>query len=150
LPGFISSPFSPLVAEAAERCLRRRYGEPPASPERGDRTAVIIVSTSGDTATAANLADAVDSGRRVAPLLFFQAVPNAVAGHVAARWGLAGPVVCLAPAIPVSEEDDHEGFAAARLLLRDGDADEALIILVETGVDPGRAAALLCTRPPPT
>ena len=34
-------------------------------------------------------------GDRVGPLLFFQSVPNAVAGHVAARWGLTGPVVCL-------------------------------------------------------
>ena len=127
IAGFVLSSFSPLAAEAADRCLRRVYGDPPAEPTRGRRTAVVISSRSGDVATAAALAEAVDDGRRVPPLLFFQAVPNAVAGHIAARWGLGGPVVCLSPAGDAAAE----ALSAAALLIHDGDADEALVLLVE-------------------
>lgn len=138
LPGFIESSFSPLVAEAAERCLRRRYGEPPADPTRGERTAIVLLSPLGDVSGAVRVARAVDEGTRVAPLLFFQSVPNAVAGYVAARWGLAGPVVCLSAG--------EEGLDAAALLVEEGDADEALVVLAHQSYldgEPDRAAAVL-------
>jgi 3-oxoacyl-(acyl-carrier-protein) synthase len=122
LPGFVESSFSPLVAAVAERCLRRAYGEQPPAAARAERTAIVLLSRLGDVTTATRLAEAVDGGTRVAPLLFFQAVPNAVAGYVAARWGLAGPVVCLGHA--------DDGLEAVRLLLDDGDADEALVVMV--------------------
>jgi 3-oxoacyl-(acyl-carrier-protein) synthase len=140
--GFIVSSFSPLVAEVAERCLRRAHGDPPVDAARGERTAVVIVSGSGDAGSAAALAAAVDRQERVAPLLFFQAVPNAVAGHVAARWGLGGPVVCLA----ADGDAMREALEAAALLIDDGDADEALVVLAEqeaTGDDADRATSLL-------
>jgi hypothetical protein len=143
LPGFIASSFSPLVAEVAERCLRSHYGEPPADPARGARTAITVVSAGGDVVSAEQVAQAVDTGTRVGPLLFFQSVPNAVAGHVAARWGLAGPVVCLASA--------DDGLAATALLLDDGDADEALVVFAEqagTETCRDRAIALLVRRAP--
>ena len=127
IAGFVMSTFSPLVAEVADRCLSRVYGAPPADPQRGRRTAVVIASASGDLGTERAVAEAVDAGRRVAPLLFFQAVPNAVAGHVAARWGLSGPVVCLSPA----GDARAEAMDLAALLIDDGDADEALLILAE-------------------
>ena len=98
IPGFIISSFSPLAAELAQRCLRQYFGDPPADAERGGRTAIVLASTTGDIATAAAIASAVDQGRAVPPLLFYQSNPNAVAGHIAARWGLAGPVVCTIPA----------------------------------------------------
>ncbi|MEV4412292.1 beta-ketoacyl synthase chain length factor [Catellatospora sp. NPDC049609] len=148
LSGFVLSSFSPLVAEVARRCLTRVYGQPPADPARGGRTAVIISSCSGDAVTAAEVARAVDAGRRLGPLLFFQAVPNAVAGYVAARWELGGPVVSLSPeggADPVGESL-AEGLALASLLIRDGDADEALVIVAEQAADDGgrdRALAVL-------
>jgi hypothetical protein len=132
IAGFVGSSFSPLVAHTAERCLAA------AGRSRHTRThtAVVLLSPLGDIAGAAHLADAVDGGGRVGPLLFFQSVPNAVAGHVAARWGLTGPVVCLS---------DAAGMDAVALLLADGDADEALVVLAEQGTQPSgdRAAAVL-------
>jgi len=138
LPGFVVSSFSPLVAEAAERCLRKRYGAPP-----GDSaTAVILVSPLGDVTSAVHVAHAVDSGGRVGPLLFFQSVPNAVAGYIAARWGLTGPVVCVASA--------EAGMDVATALIEDGDAEEALVVLAEQAGTAGErdsaSAVLVGTR----
>ena len=151
LAGFIASSFSPLVAEAAARCLTaagRVTIVPGADPPGGDppstvgdaedgarrqdgadarRTGIVILSASGDVATNASIARGVDAGARLGPLLFFQAVPNAVAGYIAARWGLTGPVVCLSPA----GDALADGYAAAELLIIDGDADEVLIIVAE-------------------
>jgi 3-oxoacyl-[acyl-carrier-protein] synthase III len=136
LAGFVMSDFSPLVAEVARRCLEKVTVSP--------RTAVIIVSATGDLQTATAIGRAVDSGRRPGPLLFYQAVPNAIAGYLAAKHGLTGPVVCLGPPDPGMTA----GLAVADLLVRDGDADEALIISVEQKVVAGgkdRASALLVT-----
>jgi 3-oxoacyl-(acyl-carrier-protein) synthase len=127
LPGFVVSEFSPLVAAAANRCLTARHGNPPAADEVGRRTAIVLVSGSGDARMAEHVADAVDTRTRIGPLLFFQAVPNSVAGHVAARWRLRGPVVCLCPVA----DGRAEGLAYARLLIEDGDADEVLVVEVE-------------------
>ena len=138
LAGFVGSSFSPLVAEVAERCLRAHYGEPPVDPARGERTAIVLVSAAGDIASAVQVAHAVDTGARVGPLMFFQSVPNAVIGYIAARWGLGGPVVCLA--------SPGGGLDAAALLIDDGDADEALVIHAEQAGDPAgqdRAVAVL-------
>jgi hypothetical protein len=84
----------------------------------------------------------VDTGERVSPLLFFQSVPNAVAGYLAARWDLTGPVVCVSGM--------SAGLGIAALLTDDADADEALVIRVDLaaagdGLD--RGAAVLVTRP---
>jgi hypothetical protein len=135
LPGFIESTFSPLVAAAAERCLQRVHGTAPVPVERGARTALIIASANGDAAMAARVDAAVAGGPRLGPLHFFQAVPNAVAGHVAARWGLGGPVVCLGSA--------RAAFDVAALLLADGDADEAIVIFVTQSPVDGAMALLV-------
>ncbi|MBB5872594.1 hypothetical protein F4553_006028 [Allocatelliglobosispora scoriae] len=150
LAGFIASSFSPLVAEAAARCLTAAgrsplvhgntpAGTPPSTVSDAEdgarrkdgaaarRTGIVILSASGDVATNVSIAQGVDSGARLGPLLFFQAVPNAVAGHVAARWGLTGPVVCLSPA----GDALAEGYAVAELLILDDDADEVLVIVAE-------------------
>lgn len=129
LAGFVFSSFSPLAAEVANACLTLAHGGVPAPPARGERTAIIIASSSGDLASAVHVAAAVDAGARPGPLLFFQSVPNAIAGHIAARWGLAGPVVCLSPS--PSGAPLASALAEAALLCHDGDADEALIVLVE-------------------
>jgi 3-oxoacyl-(acyl-carrier-protein) synthase len=127
VPGFVLSSFNPLVAATADRCLRRHFGEPPVRAELGERTAMIVVSGSGDAVSAEHVARTVDAGARVGPLFFFQSVPNSIAGHVAARWGLAGPVVCLCP----TGDPIADGLAEASLLIEDGDADRALVVLVE-------------------
>ncbi|MGH3759211.1 beta-ketoacyl synthase chain length factor [Actinophytocola sp.] len=130
VPGFVVSMFSPLVARLADRCLTTRHGTAPAPAEVGRRTAVVLVSESGDARSAAHVAGAVDTGARVGPLLFFQSVPNSIAGHVATRWGLGGPVLCLCP----TGDPRAEGMAQARLLIDDGDADEVLVVCVEQTV----------------
>jgi hypothetical protein len=135
LAGFIVSTFSPLLAEIADRVLARR-----AEPGPGRVTALVIVTALGDVTSAADVAQTVDAGRRVGPLLFFQAVPNTVAGYLAARWELTGPVVCVGGL--------EAGLDAARLLIDDADADEALVVWVHVAVtdeDRDRAAAVLVT-----
>lgn len=134
--GFIESAFSPLVAAVAERCLSSYFGPPPAVLARGERTAIAIATSTGDLTTAAAVATAVQAGRRVPPLLFYQSNLNAVAGYVAARWGLAGPVVCTMPGSATTEGHAEdlisralaEAHATAALLIEDGDADAALVI----------------------
>ncbi|MFC5927679.1 beta-ketoacyl synthase chain length factor [Micromonospora vulcania] len=127
--GFVHSGFAPTVVAVAERCLRRRYRAAPVPTDV--RTAVVLVSASGDRASAEQVRATVDAGGRVGPLFFFQSVPNSVAGHLAARWGLRGPVVCLSP----TGDPRADGIAEADLLLYDGDADEVLLILIEQAPD---------------
>ncbi|MFE7558848.1 beta-ketoacyl synthase N-terminal-like domain-containing protein [Kitasatospora sp. NPDC057500] len=153
LPGFAASTFNPLVAETAERCLRAHRG---AAGDRGRRTALLLASTSGDRATARAIDEAAaDTTRRMPPLLFFQSNPNAVLGHIAARWGLTGPVVAISPAqAPPPGRVPQDALDLAELLLADGDADHVLVIAAEQadgGDGPGRpdaadrAVALLVT-----
>ncbi|MEV4517178.1 beta-ketoacyl synthase chain length factor [Dactylosporangium sp. NPDC049525] len=123
LAGFVHSSFNPLVAATAGRCLQRRLESAPPAV-----TAIVLVTSLGDVASATHVAEAVDAGGRVGPLFFFQSVPNAVAGHVAARWRLTGPVVCV--------DSTDAGLTVARLLLADGDADEVLVILLEQAAVP--------------
>ncbi|MEU6077684.1 beta-ketoacyl synthase chain length factor [Micromonospora sp. NPDC047074] len=129
VPGYVHSRFAPLVAAVAERCLTRAYGRRPV-PD-GERTAVVLVSAAGDVASAAHVRATVAAGGRPGPLFFFQSVPNSVAGHVAARWELGGPVLCLAP----TGDPRAEGAAEVDLLLHDGDADRALLVLIEQAPD---------------
>ncbi|MGH3746292.1 MAG: beta-ketoacyl synthase N-terminal-like domain-containing protein [Micromonosporaceae bacterium] len=142
LPGYVVSSFNPLVAAVADRCLRRRHGEPPTPADIGDRTAMVIVSASGDAVSQAHVHAAVGAGERVGPLFFFQSAPNSVAGHVAARWGLRGPVVCVRPI----GSPRATALAQAELLFRDGDADLALLVLAEQAASHDSAEALLVTN----
>jgi len=138
LAGFIDSNFSPLVAEVAGRVLRGR--DQPQAP--GTVTAIVIVTALGDVTSAARVAAVVDAGGRVPPLQFFQSVPNAVAGYLAARWQLTGPVVCVS--------GTSAGLDVAALLIGDADADEALVVRADlAGTDGGHdhAAAILVTGP---
>jgi hypothetical protein len=127
IPGFVMSSFSPLVAELARRCLSRYFGAAPADPARGERTAVLLASATGDIGTAAAIARATDEGRRVPPLLFFQSNPNAIVGYLTARWGLAGPVVCT---IPAGDAMTDAQQCAAELIAA-GDADAVLIVVAD-------------------
>jgi hypothetical protein len=142
LAGFIESDFSPLLAEVAGRALSRRaLGGLAQRPASGTVTAVVMVTALGDVATATRVAAAVDAGQRVSPLLFFQSVPNAVAGYLAARWQLTGPVVCVS-GVPA-------GLDVAALLIADADADEALVVRVDLAVSGAadHGAAILVTGP---
>jgi hypothetical protein len=139
LAGFIESSFSPLIAQVAVRALERRE-RPPPDRATATATAIVIVTALGDVTSAARVAAAVDRGERVFPLLFFQSVPNAIAGYLAARWHLTGPVVCVSAT--------SAGLDIAALLIADADADDALVVRVDlagTSGDSGRAAAILVT-----
>jgi 3-oxoacyl-(acyl-carrier-protein) synthase len=144
LPGFIVSSFSPLVAELAERCLRRYFGARPADAEEARRTGIVVASTTGDIATAAAIARAVEAGRRVPPLLFYQSNPNAVAGYVAARWHLAGPVVCTMSA----SRGLADALDSACQVIEDGDADAVLVVVADTRPAAEDAGAALLVGPP--
>jgi hypothetical protein len=124
--GFILSSFSPLAASVAESCLRGYFGAPPADPDRAARTGIVLASDTGDIATAVHIGRAVDEGRRVPPLLFYQSNQNAITGHIAARWGLTGPVVCTIPAADALAD----ALDSATALIEDGDAGAALVIVV--------------------
>lgn len=137
IPGFTLSTFSPLVAEVAERCLRARYGAPPARPAHAGATALVLASANGDVTTNEAAAAAAAAGARVPPLLFFQSNPNAVLGWVAARWELSGPVLSIAPLGDLLAD----GRAVAELLIADGEAAEVLVLTAE--LDPDRAGAVL-------
>jgi Beta-ketoacyl synthase, N-terminal domain len=137
LAGFIESNFSPLLAEVAARALRARAQ--PQGP--GNVTAIVMVTALGDVTSAVRVAAAVDAGTRVSPLLFFQSVPNAVAGYLAARWQLTGPVVCVS--------GTGAALDMAALLIDDADADESLVVSVDlarAGDDRDRADAILAAR----
>ena len=138
VPGFVVSSFSPLAAHLAELCLVQYFGSPPADPVRGRQTAVVLASTTGDIATAVEVARAVDRGRPVSPLLFYQSNPNAVAGHIATRWGLEGPVTCTIPA----RRGLADAMDSAALLIEGAEAQAALVILANQGRpgDDGMAA----------
>ena len=136
--GFVLSTFSPLVAEVAERCLRARYGEPPAVPEHAGSTALVLASARGDMTTNEAARDTAEAGGRVPPLLFYQSNPNAVLGWIAARWELDGPVLSIAP---TGEDPLADGQHVAGLLMADGEAAEVLVIAAE--LDPDRAEAVL-------
>ncbi|MFG3054865.1 hypothetical protein ACGFZP_28485 [Kitasatospora sp. NPDC048239] len=144
IPGFTASSFNPLVAETAERCLRAHHGAAPAP----GRTALLLASAGGDRATARAIEEAAASDRRVPPLLFFQSNPNAVLGHIAARWGLTGPVVAISPAATRPGRVPQDALDLAELILADGDADQVLVIAAEqadAGQGADHAVALLVT-----
>jgi hypothetical protein len=134
IPGFVVSSFAPLVAEVAARCLGRWRAVSPGSTD--SHTGVVLAATYGDRGTANAIVDAVDTGRRVPPMLFFQSVPNAVLGHVAARWGLTGPVASIGPV----GDATAEGLAVAEGFLLDGDATAVLLIVVDQRPDPAVSA----------
>jgi hypothetical protein len=142
LPGFVYSSFSPLVAATAGRCLAHRYGAAPVPQGEGERVALILVSVRGDVPIARAIAQAVDSGGRMSPLLFFQSVANAVLGHIATRWGIGGPLLCISPVT----DPEADALALAADVLVDGDADTALVVLAEpacTADEEDRSHALL-------
>lgn len=155
IAGFVESAFSPLVATLADLCLSCLYGVPPARPAEGERTAIVLTSATGDLPTAAAVAAAVRAGRRVPPLLFYQSNPNAVAGYVAARWGLSGPLVCTMPGRSepgTSTDASSRALAEARavgdVLIDDADADAALVVAANVYLGGAACGAAELIGPP--
>jgi hypothetical protein len=145
LAGFIESNFSPLVAEVAGRALGNRAGGLAQPQAAAGLTAIVLVTALGDVTSATRVAAAVDARTRVPPLQFFQCVPNAVAGYLAARWHLTGPVACVS--------GTSAGLDVAALLIDDADADEVLVVRADLAVRAGHpdcGAAILVTRQTPS
>lgn len=164
LPGFVESAFSPLAYEVARRCLTER---PDGGTPGGDsRTAVALAGLMGDTTTADLASRRMVAGRVHNPLLFMQATPNSVLGHMSREFGITGQM------FSISTLDDAlaELLAMADLLLEDPELDRVLVLGVELGggeraaavhrelaigenplaalpANAGRAAALLLARP---
>ncbi|MYW01971.1 beta-ketoacyl synthase N-terminal-like domain-containing protein [Streptomyces sp. SID3343] len=144
VPGRTTPPTRPDGQDGAR-------GEHLSTPPATSRTGLVLASAGGDRATALAIDTAAASGRRMPPLLFFQSNPNAILGHIAARWGLTGPVVAISPreaAAPGRIPADALELAA--LLLADGDADRVLVIAAEQaepagGTDHGTAVLVAST-----
>ena len=67
-------------------------------------------------------------------------------GHVTARWGLSGPVVCISP----TGDALTDGLAVAELMIADGDADEVLVVAADLAGGDGEldsAVAVLVGMP---
>ncbi|MFE1101161.1 hypothetical protein ACFW4K_11620 [Nocardiopsis alba] len=147
VPGFMGSRLVPLTVHVAGLCLGRAYGRSPATPERSERTGVLLVTARGDVENGIAIARAVDGGRRASPLLFFQSIPNSVLGHITGKWGLGGPVLCTSPA----GDPWAEALEICRGLIESGDADEILAITAEQGCLEGESdtarARLLAPSP---
>ncbi|MER8186810.1 hypothetical protein [Kitasatospora sp. NPDC094015] len=144
---FLHSRFPPLVVAVAEACLRQRHREAPAPAAVGERTAVLLSSLRADEPTAAAVAEAVRQRAQVAKPLLFQSAPTAALGELAARWGLAGPMLSITPL----GDRLREGLALAGRLLALEEADEVLLICADLATGPERtdtAHALLLGRPP--
>lgn len=128
--GFAFSPFGPLVAEAAARCLNTAPGGPEAVA--GPGTAVVLITTFGDTVTADAVTAALAEGRTPSPVLFFQSVPTSILGHITRVFRITGPMVCLSE-LPGAE---GHGETTARLLLASGTTERVLLIEVELAAGP--------------
>ncbi|KFG05036.1 hypothetical protein F3K40_04970 [Streptomyces sp. LBUM 1478] len=122
LPGFVESAFSPLSYEVTARCLTERPGD-------GSRTAVVLASLLGDTTTADLASRRVVSGRVHNPLLFMQATPNSVLGHLSREFGITGQMFSLS----TLDDPVAELLAMADLLLEDPELDRVLVAGVELG-----------------
>ncbi|WP_338898922.1 hypothetical protein WBG99_27785 [Streptomyces sp. TG1A-60] len=122
LPGFVESAFSPLAYEVAARCLTERPGD-------GSRTAVALASLMGDTTTADLASRRMVSGRVHNPLLFMQATPNSVLGHISREFRITGQMVSLS----TLDDPVTELLAMADLLLEDPELDRVLVLGVELG-----------------
>lgn len=130
LPGFLWSAFSPLAFEVADRCLTEAPGD-------NSRTAVALASLMGDTTTADLASRRMVSGEVHNPILFMQATPNSVLGHMSREFQITGQTFSL------SSLDDPvtELLAMADLLLEDSELDRVLVLAVELGGGERLAAA---------
>lgn len=131
LTGFVLSRFNPLIADVVVDCL----GEP-GSPHdlttgRADRTAIVLATTYGDTTTSDVATQRLVAGQVHSPLLFFQSVTTSVLGHLARQYGITGPISC----ISTGADPAAEALTLADLLLAEDDADQVLVVGVETAAN---------------
>lgn len=138
LPGFVASPFAPLVYDAVRRCLGAPDSADSPVAHRGGRTAIVLGSLAGDAVTADLAGEKVARGGVAEPVLFHQTVSTAVLGVIARDYRITGPVTC------VSAVGDTGAalLDSAALLLEAQEADQVLAVLVELAAGPRTLAAL--------
>jgi hypothetical protein len=90
VPGFIESPFNPLV----NLVLREAIGDRDVRRDTG----VLLGSVAGDGGTADLASRNLVTGRVRNPLLFYQSIPNSILGYVSREFGITGPMACVAGA----------------------------------------------------
>lgn len=130
VPGFVDSPFSPLVHQAVTRCLSARPGD-------GARTAVVLGSAMGDAATLDAGSRLLVAGQVHNALLFMQSTANAVLGRISCDFGITGPLLSLSAAGDLADEL----LDAAELLLEDEELDRVVVVGVELAATKRTAAA---------
>lgn len=131
IPGFAESAFSPLVDEVVRRCL----GEEDATGilgVAGAETGLVLGTGFGDVVTHDLASERLARGRPPNPLLFYQAVPTSVLGHVCSRYGITGPVQCLS----LNGDFAPQLLATADAVLATEDVRQILVVAVELGPTP--------------
>ncbi|MFC5718949.1 hypothetical protein ACFP1Z_01980 [Streptomyces gamaensis] len=131
IPGFVLSVFSPLVNEAARRCL----ADPRVGEVAGPRTALLLGSVYGDSTTSDTASRNLVAGDVRNPLLFYQSVPTTVLGNIARDHGITGPTISLS----ATGDPRHELRETAELLFLTDEVDAALLITVELAANPRTA-----------
>ena len=143
VPGFVTSTFSPLVVEVAQRCLRAFFG-----PDAGRPGAGASVPVSCSPAPPATWPRRPPwrrpSARSAACRRCSSTSPPRTRWWATstARWHLGGPVVCTVPL----GDAMADARACADLLIHSGDADAVLVIVADQARAPhesDHAAALL-------
>lgn len=126
VPGFVVSSFNPMVNAVAGACA-----EELSEAERAG-TALLLATVLGDIVTADTASLRLAEGHHHNPLLFYQSIPNAILGHVARRYGLAGAVTCVAGFADVV----GEALEVAEIALLSSDAEQVLLVYVEQASTP--------------
>ncbi|GGP84035.1 beta-ketoacyl synthase N-terminal-like domain-containing protein [Streptomyces melanogenes] len=138
LPGFVASPFAPLVYDAVRRCLGAPDSEDSPVAHRGERTAIVLGSLAGDAVTADLAGEKVACGGVAEPVLFHQTVTTAVLGVIARDYRITGPVTC----VSAVRDTGAALLDSAALLLEAQEAEQVLAVLVELAAGPRTLAAL--------
>ena len=120
VPGFVESPFNPLIHDVARRCLTERPGD-------GTRTALLVGSTVGDSGTTDLASRLLISGQVSNPLLFMQATANAILGYVSKEFGITGPLIAMSALTDLGSAL----LDTAHVLLDDEELDRVLVVGVE-------------------
>lgn len=126
VPGFFLSRFAPALREAARRCLSHLTLEE-LSALRGSRTAIVLGSAFGDTATMEVVGRELAERSVVQPLLFHQAVPTPILSLIARDYGITGAISC----VSTMEDTSADAHAVAQIILAEDDADAVLVIVAD-------------------
>ena len=84
---FVASAFSPLAAAVADLCLGDYFGTPPADPELGERTAIVLASTESlmlrmIRVLSGGIMRIAACGRMIRPIACGQLIPSARAACI--------------------------------------------------------------------